>query len=335
MSPKALQYRINSIIYFKGDTSDRVFILNRGKVSLNYMDVETGQDIHDLIKVGEFFGVRSAMGLYRREETAIAVEPAAVIAFSIPEFEQLVSQNTRIIMKMLAVFSNQLRRIHKRVQSLLTTDEEHVSPETGLFRIGEYYLKTKNYNQAIYTFGRYLVYHPSGKFADRASKNLQMAEENLSQYGQGQGPAPEVQGAEQVIEKPESERDVSITERKYYDAVSLVSAEKYEEAIKEFKVILQKGDSKEYASKAHYEIGRCVFLLKDYQTAIRVFTELIQKYPKHPDVKDALFYIAKSHESTGNNEKAIGLYKKLLSITGDTDTLKRKVAKTLRELEGR
>ena len=334
MSPKALQYRTNSIIYFKGDASDRVFILNKGKVSLNYMDVETGQDIHDLIKVGEFFGVRSAMGLYRREETAIAVEPAAVIAFSIPEFEQLVSKNTRIIMKMLAVFSNQLRRIHKRVQALLTTDEQ-VSPETGLYRIGEYYFKTKNYNQAIYSFGRYMVYYPSGKFSDLASKNLQLAEENLSQYGQGQGPVPELSGAGQLVEKSESTRSVSATEKKYYSAVNLVSAEKYEEAIKEFKTILQNGDDEEYTSKAHYEIGRCLFLMTDYQTAIRVFTEMIQKFPKHPDVKDALFFIAKSHESTGNNEKAIALYKKLLAITSDTDTLKRKVAKNLRELEGR
>ena len=58
------------------------------------------------------------------------LQDSNVIAFSIPEFEQVVTQNTRIILKMLKVFSNQLRRIHKRVQNLLYS-EVAVKPETG------------------------------------------------------------------------------------------------------------------------------------------------------------------------------------------------------------
>ena len=46
MSPKAVQYRANSIIYFKGDQSDRIFLLNAGKVSLSYVDIETGAALH-------------------------------------------------------------------------------------------------------------------------------------------------------------------------------------------------------------------------------------------------------------------------------------------------
>ena len=42
MSPKSMQYKANSIIFFKGDLSDRVFLLNSGKVTLNAIDIETG-----------------------------------------------------------------------------------------------------------------------------------------------------------------------------------------------------------------------------------------------------------------------------------------------------
>ena len=119
MSPKAMLYKPNSIIFFKGDVSDRIFILNSGKVSLNYTDIETGQEVHDLIATGEFFGVKSALGRYPREETAVVLTDSAVIGFTVPEFEQLAMQKTRIIMKMLRVFSNQLRRVHKRVQNML------------------------------------------------------------------------------------------------------------------------------------------------------------------------------------------------------------------------
>ncbi len=135
MSPKAVQYRANSIIYFKGDQSDRIFLLNSGKVSLSYVDIETGQEVRDMIKMGEFFGVKSALGRYMREETAVVQQDSTVMVFSVPEFEQLASKNTRIITKMLKVFSNQLRRIHRQVQNLMVSDEQ-VNPETGSTRSG-------------------------------------------------------------------------------------------------------------------------------------------------------------------------------------------------------
>ena len=166
MSPKAVQYRANSIIYFKGDQSDRIFLLNSGKVSLSYVDIETGQEVRDLIKMGEFFGVKSALGRYMREETAIVLQDSAVMVFSVPEFEQLAAKNTRIITKMLKVFSNQLRRIHRQVQNLMVSDEQ-VNPETGLYKIGEYYLKNKRYGQALYAYKRYLVYYPIGRVRRR------------------------------------------------------------------------------------------------------------------------------------------------------------------------
>ncbi len=119
MSPKSMQYKANSIIFFKGDVSDRVFLLNSGKVTLNSIDIETGEEVHDLIKTGEFFGVKSALGRYPREETAQVLGDASVMAFTVPEFEQLAMKNTRIIMKMLKVFSKQLRHVHSQVQNLI------------------------------------------------------------------------------------------------------------------------------------------------------------------------------------------------------------------------
>ena len=332
LSPKAVQYRANSIIYFKGDASDRIFILNKGKVSLNYIDIETGQEIHDLIQLGEFFGVRSAMGRYPREDNAIALDDTTVIALTVPEFEQLASKNTRIVMKMLRVFSNQLRRIHKRVQNLISSTEQ-ISQESGIYKIGDYYLKTKKYSQAIYAFSRYLVYYPSGKHASAAARNLAQAEEYMSKYGQGMGPPPAAGGA-QSVEKPERTRELSGTAQRYYNAVSLVTEEKYGEALEEFKALISEGQDEEYMAKSQYEIGRCLFFLTKYEQCIKVFKDLIQKYPKHPDLKEALYFIAKSNQELGDFNVAQGLYRKLLSMTTEADSLWRKITTAMRELEG-
>jgi CRP-like cAMP-binding protein len=144
--PKALQYRAGSLIYFQGDAADKVFILQKGSINLAYQDIETKQDVHDLVQPGEFFGVKSAMGRFPREENAMALSDASIMAFTVPEFEALASANTRIILKMLKVFSNQMRQIHNQVSNLMEKGE--MNPDVGLFNTGEYYLKTKRFSHA-------------------------------------------------------------------------------------------------------------------------------------------------------------------------------------------
>ena len=117
--PKKITYAKGSIIYFEEDKDDRIFILQKGLVVLSSTDVETKSPVTEYAKEGEFFGVKSAFGRFPREETATVVADAQVIAMSVAEFEQLFSSNKQIIMKMLRVFSNQLRAIHKRSEQIL------------------------------------------------------------------------------------------------------------------------------------------------------------------------------------------------------------------------
>jgi TolA-binding protein len=341
VSPKAVQYRSNSIIYFKGDQSDRIFLLNSGKISLSYLDIETGQEVRDLIKMGEFFGVKSALGRYIREETAVVLLDATVMVFSVPEFEQLAAKNTRIITKMLKVFSNQLRRIHRQVQTLMQSDEQ-VNPETGLYKIGEYYLKNKRYGQALYAYKRYLVYYPSGTYATDVTGKLVQAEEFLSRYGSGAGPSiPAAAAASRPSASAgqdpgagggaESSSDLAQT---FYNAVSLVSQEKYLEAFKAFKRIIEGGADAEYIGKAEFEMAKCLFYLKQYDSCIKSFTAIAQKFPKHPEMKDALYFVARSYEEKGEKVKASGLYKKIVTMGTDDDPVVRKVKKAMRAMEG-
>ena len=345
MSPKAVQYRANSIIYFKGDQSERIFLLNSGKVSLSYIDIETGQEVRDLIKVGEFFGVKSALGRYIREETAVVLQDAAAMVFSVPEFEQVASKNTRIITKMLKVFSNQLRRIHRQVQNLMVSDEQ-VNPETGLYKIGEYYMNNKRYSQALHAYKRYLVYYPSGAYAADVTNKIMQAEEFVSKYGSGAPPAspapsaaPAPAGARPSLRRPRpaqsaaAEGELPDLAQAYYNAVSLISQEKYSEAYKAFKKMLDGGADPEYSSKAEFEMAKCLFYLKQYDSCIKSFSAIVQKFPKHPDMKDALFFVARSYEEKGDKARAGGLFKKIISMGTEDDPVVRKTKKALRALE--
>ena len=313
--PKPLQYRSGSLIYFQGDPADKVFILQAGRMNLVYQDIETGQDVHDFVQPGEFFGVKSALGRYPREENAVAIQDTTVMAFTVPEFEALAMANTRIIMKMLKVLSNQLRKIHKQVSSLMAKEEQN--PESGLFSVGEYYLKNKRYSQARYIFSRYLTYYPSGRNASQAANNLQQAELALAKSG---GTSPGGLGDFAAAESaPAGKETLTDTAKAYYDAVSLISQQKYQQAYLAFKKIVDANEDVEYAAKSTFEIGGCLFMLNKYDDCIKYYTMMITKYPKHPDLADALFYMGQSYEKSNRKDQAATFYKKILSMGGDEE----------------
>jgi len=143
--PRVIPYTKGSIIYFTGDHDERIFILQKGAVTLNSIDIETGSHVTESIGQGEFFGVKSAFGHYPREEEARVLADSAVICMTVQEFEQMFSHNKPLIFKMLRVFSNQLRSIHKKTESVLNSSAK-VSQSDGMLAVA----------QAFYDDGKYV-----------------------------------------------------------------------------------------------------------------------------------------------------------------------------------
>lgn len=335
--PKAVHYSANSIVYFKDDRNENIYILNTGAVNLKYDDVETGQEINEIIKTGEFFGVKSALGKYPREETATVIKDSAMLVFSVPEFEAIAVKNTRIIMKMLKVFSTQLRRLQLQVRNLLAKGEQSSNPEIALFKIGEYYLNVRKYSEALYVFRRYLTYYPSGKFAAQSTQNIELAESRSQGLPTGQAYAAQPQASAAAVQAPRPAAGIDTNDlaREYYNAVSLFSQEKYQEALKQFSKISKTSADPEYEAKSQFEIGRCYYSLYKFEDTIRHYSGLIQRFPKHPDLVDALYYVGSSYERMNDADKAKGFYNKIISMSTDDSSVHRKAKRALQKLEGR
>jgi TolA-binding protein len=320
--PKTLQFRAGSVIYFQGDAADKIFILQTGQVNLVYQDIETGENDHDFVQPGEFFGVKSTLGRYPREENAIVLQDTTVMAFTVPEFESLAMANTHIILQMLKTFSNQLRRIHHQVSSLMEKQEPQ-DPELGLFNVGEYFLINKKYSQAKYVFNRYLTYYPSGKTAEQAKKKLQLAETHAGitpnqEAGNSQNP-PAQDAPEQTFDlaepEPASEKSVAGA---YNDALECILRGKYQQAYMGFRKIIQADTDPDYTIKSSYELGRCLYLLAKYKDCIQYYTMMIVKYPKHPNLAEVLSFMGRSYEKIDKKDQAEIFLKKARSLSGET-----------------
>jgi TolA-binding protein len=164
-------YKSGSIIYFENDKSEFIYILKSGRVLLTYTKIDTGEEIKEDVRQGEFFGVKSALGKYPREETAQTIGETVVLVLTLADFERLILKNVNVVRKMLRVFSNQLRRIGKTVRTVLG-ESDSVAPDVELFRIGEHYYKAGDYTKASYAFKRYMEYYPDTDYAKVAMDRI-------------------------------------------------------------------------------------------------------------------------------------------------------------------
>ena len=156
--PKAIQYSKGSIIYFEGDFSDKIFIMQSGSVLLTGTDIETREPTAEQVKSGEFFGVKSAFGHFAREETATALSQTVVVALTVQEFEILFSKNKTLILKMLRVFSNQLRQIHKKTESILNKVQE--DQQVGMIAVAKSLYDAELYRSACDVYIKFLSRYP-------------------------------------------------------------------------------------------------------------------------------------------------------------------------------
>ncbi|MDR2923669.1 MAG: cyclic nucleotide-binding domain-containing protein [Treponema sp.] len=309
--PKSHQYFTGSLIYARGDEAGKLFILQSGKVSLSSLDPETGADVRDLVSPGEFFGVKSALGRFPREENAVALADSTAMVFTVPEFEAFAMSNPKIIIKMLKVFSNQMRRVHTQIAKL--KENEAVNPEEGLFSIGARYLKLKRYPQAKYIFSRYLIHYPSGAQAALAAKNLKAVDNAL---------------ANAVIKSQQQG-----TAKEYREAISLISNHEYEKAIQAFNKIIETCKEQEWLSKSEYAVGNCLFLLEKFDDCIKHFSDLLSKNPDHPDAKEAMFYMGEASRRLGNKAQAAVWYNKILAMPDlEAGGMRARVKQALKDL---
>ncbi|HOO70467.1 MAG TPA: tetratricopeptide repeat protein [Spirochaetota bacterium] len=164
-------YKSGSIIYFEGDKSEYIYVLKSGRVVLTSVKLDTGEEVKEEVRQGEFFGVKSALGRYPREETAQTIGETIVLVLSLSDFERLVLRNVNVVRKMLRVFSNQLRRINKTQRTVLG-EKDTINPDAELFRIGEYYFKTAVFQQAQYAYKKLMEYYPDSKYAGTAMDRI-------------------------------------------------------------------------------------------------------------------------------------------------------------------
>ncbi|MCB1173377.1 MAG: cyclic nucleotide-binding domain-containing protein [Leptospiraceae bacterium] len=356
--PKGRSYTGGSIVYFQNDVGNDIYVLQKGKVILLSTALDTGEEIREEVKLGEFFGVKSALGNYPREETAQTIGATQVIVFSAAEFEAYCLRNTRLIMTMARVFSKQLRHIHKQVREILHADAV-INPAFELLNVAESFYQSGHMEHAVYAFQRYLEYNPSGNNVKRAEDLLQMARKGLS-YPVGYPPAvaEEMPGdanmlsdisrgmadASTAIDNPEALQSMGSRqsnpaeqiENIFGEAQAALDKKDYDKALPLFEKCsrysnLRNAKESDMYAKAHFECGYIKLETGHYDEAQQLLSAYIKNFPTGSEIKRSIFFMGIAAQKMRSLDRARTLFAKAATMP-PPDDVSREAQKRMEEL---
>ena len=390
-------YKSGSIIYFENDKSEYIYILKSGRVVLTYIKIDTGEEIKEDVRQGEFFGVKSALGKYPREETAQTIGDTVILVLTMADFERMILRNVNVVKKMLRVFSNQLRRLNKTVRTVLG-DSDNVHPDVELFRIGEHYYKAGDYNKATYAFKKYMEYYPNTDYSklamdrikdislgggSRASdKQQKIATDSVLSDFTMDGDSDAFSFDENLASKKDEKPTFSFDEKfsdntssnsfdemedflsdsdkvddfgdfdfdfqpvkksefsiesKFSEGLDNFGADNFKNALSIFSEIISKAPfdkpgENELLIDSYFYSGVCNFNLKNHKEAMNGFGEIIKKFSKSKRIKESLMYVGEIFEKSGQKDKAIEYFNKVINIS-PKDSLNSKAMDKIKVLQ--
>lgn len=101
--------------------------------------------------------------------------------------------------------------------------------------------------------------------------------------------------------------------RSFEAAYSLYKAEKYQNAAAAFRDFLQSYPQSVHEANVLYWTGNSFFLLKECKSSISSYQTLVEKYPDHPRVQEAMLNVAECQLSLKSKSAAQKTLKQLIS----------------------
>jgi CRP-like cAMP-binding protein len=157
-----VNFKKDSYIVVEGkQNADRFFIIRQGKVRISKEVEVVAEEGGNILGPGDFFGVVSTMSSHSHIETARAVSDVTLISVQKEQYGQLIQNNTPVAMKIILQFSKRMRYLDEALTRLTLKSTAENDP-SHLFKVGEYYARQSQYNQAYYAYYKYIKYCPQG-----------------------------------------------------------------------------------------------------------------------------------------------------------------------------
>lgn len=116
-------YSKGEFIYFQGDMSSTIFLINSGKIKIGFLD-DTGEEyVLAYLKKGDIFGENILLNETHRKEFALAVEfGTSLCSVTLNEAEELLRGNQSFSTSIYKFIGLKLKKVQRRYQMMLFRD---------------------------------------------------------------------------------------------------------------------------------------------------------------------------------------------------------------------
>lgn len=116
-------YKKKDYIYFEDDSSNKVYLIENGKVKIGYLNENGEEIVKAILTRGELFGESAILGESTRDEFAQSIDNRTNICpISVDTLHDLMRKNQTFSFKIYKVIGYKLKKLERRLQLLLFKD---------------------------------------------------------------------------------------------------------------------------------------------------------------------------------------------------------------------
>ncbi len=147
-------YKKKDYIYFEEDVSNKIYLIEKGKVKIGYYSDEGDEVVKAILTKGELFGEKAILGESKRDEFAQSLEnTTSICPIGVQTMHDLMRDNKTFSFKIYKFIGLKFKKLERRLQLLLFKDTK-----TRLMEFLEELCEDYGYN--CEKTGDHVVKHP-------------------------------------------------------------------------------------------------------------------------------------------------------------------------------
>ena len=116
-------YKKSDYIYFESDSSNKVYLIEKGKVKLGYYNEAGDEIVKAILSKGELFGEKAILGETKREEFAQSVDNSTSICpIGVETMHDLMRDNQTFSFRIYKFIGFKLQKLERRLKLLMYKD---------------------------------------------------------------------------------------------------------------------------------------------------------------------------------------------------------------------
>ncbi|MFB9052881.1 Crp/Fnr family transcriptional regulator [Formosa undariae] len=118
-------YKKKDYIYFEDDSSNKIFLIEKGKVKIGYYNEDGVEVVKAILSRGELFGEKAILGETKRDEFAQSLDNSTSICpIGVDTMYDLMRNNQSFSFKVYKFIGLKFKKLERRLQLLLFKDSK-------------------------------------------------------------------------------------------------------------------------------------------------------------------------------------------------------------------